>query len=126
MENGTRKRIGWPPTSGEVSELPNSDQKGAMAEHRFHHLSNNIFTAPQPSHTNPTSLTEIPDIVDSPTLAPVNPPDISNLSISNKAVDEEVPPEDEIPDMDDIPDMDEGEGLEDEDDAAVKVVRPSE
>jgi ubiquitin-like-conjugating enzyme ATG3 len=62
---------------------------------------------------------------DSPPLASSSDPSgaIVNLSLDDRGdeVKEEV-----IPDMDDIPDMeDEGAGLEDEDDAAVRIVRPS-
>jgi ubiquitin-like-conjugating enzyme ATG3 len=48
---------------------------------------------------------------------------IANLSLDDRGdeVKEEI-----IPDMDDIPDMeDEGAGLEEEDDAAVRIVHPS-
>ncbi|RXK39083.1 preconditioning-inducible protein [Tremella mesenterica] len=78
------------------------------------------------SHTgNPTNMTEIPDISDSPPLPPKNIPTegLTDLSLDDKPL----PPQDEIPDIDDIPDMDdEGAGLEDDDDdAAVRIVHPS-
>jgi ubiquitin-like-conjugating enzyme ATG3 len=85
---------------------------------------------PRTPRLAPTSadqtITEIPDISDSPTLGPSSAGatgGIANLSLSDK---QEVAGEEEIPDMDDIPDMvDEGAGLEEEDDAAVKIVHPS-
>lgn len=64
-------------------------------------------------------MTEIPDISDTPpTTAKVASIDVSVLSLDEKN-------EDEIPDIDDIPDMDEAEGLEEDDDAAVRIVHPS-
>lgn len=72
-----------------------------------------------PPH-RPTDMDEIPDIPGSPTAAPTR--EMAGLNVSSGGKLEE----DEIPDIDDIPDMDE-EGLEDlEDDAAVKIVHPSE
>lgn len=76
------------------------------------------------SQTDPT-INDIPDMSDSPPLASSSDPSgaIANLSLDDRGdeVKEEV-----IPDMDDIPDMeDEGAGLEDDDDAAVRIVRPS-
>ena len=71
-------------------------------------------------------MTEIPDIVDSPTLpSQALSSDLAALSLD--PTKEATPKEEAIPDMDDIPDMDEAEGLEeDDDDAAVKIVHPSE
>jgi len=71
-------------------------------------------------------MTDIPDISDSPPLAAKADPSeaMGKLNIDDKGdtIDEE-----EIPDMDDIPDMDEAAGLEEEgDDAAVRIVHPSE
>ncbi|ADV25031.1 preconditioning-inducible protein [Cryptococcus gattii Ru294] len=72
-----------------------------------------------PPH-RPADMDEIPDIPDSPTTAPTR--EMAGLNVSSGGKLEE----DEIPDIDDIPDMDE-EGLEDlEDDAAVRIVHPSE
>jgi ubiquitin-like-conjugating enzyme ATG3 len=70
-------------------------------------------------------MTDIPDISDSPPLAPKSDPSdaMGKLNIDDKG---DTINEDEIPDMDDIPDMDEAEGLEEEgDDAAVRIVHPS-
>jgi len=73
------------------------------------------------------TMTDIPDISDSPPLAAKtdNPSEaMGKLNIDDKGdkINEE-----EIPDMDDIPDMDEAAGLEEEgDDAAVRIVHPSE
>lgn len=65
-------------------------------------------------------MDEIPDIPDSPTAAPTR--EMAGLNVSSGGKLET----DEIPDIDDIPDMDE-EGLEDlDDDAAVRIVHPSE
>lgn len=80
-------------------------------------------SASQPSNANAISLSEIPDISDSPSSQtkplPCTESGFAGLSLDDK------PEEDEIPDMEDIPDM-EGEGLEEEgDDAAIQVVRPS-
>lgn len=81
-------------------------------------------TAPQSTEQN---MTEIPDISDSPPLAAKSdaPSDsMGKLNIDDKG--DEVK-EEEIPDIDDIPDMDEAAGLEEEgDDAAVRIVHPSE
>jgi ubiquitin-like-conjugating enzyme ATG3 len=73
------------------------------------------------------TMTDIPDISDSPPLAPKpdNPSEaMGKLNIDDKG---DTINEEEIPDMDDIPDMDEAAGLEEEgDDAAVRIVHPSE
>ena len=71
-------------------------------------------------------MTEIPDIIDSPTIpSQTLSSDLAALNLDEKK--EAIPQEEVIPDMDDIPDMDEAEGLEEEeDDAAVKIVHPSE
>lgn len=72
-------------------------------------------------------MSEIPDISDSPPLAPKSdiPVDsMGKLNIDDKGSEIK---EEEIPDIDDIPDMDEAAGLEEEgDDAAVRIVHPSE
>jgi ubiquitin-like-conjugating enzyme ATG3 len=63
---------------------------------------------------------------DSPPPAKPSDPagDIAKLSLDDKG--DEVK-EETIPDIDDIPDMeDEGAGLEGEDEAAVRIVHPSE
>ncbi|TYJ51828.1 hypothetical protein B9479_007586 [Cryptococcus floricola] len=79
----------------------------------------------EPTH-DASNMDEIPDISDSPELNASSGPtrEMAGLDLTGqgKMV------EDEIPDIDDIPDMDEeGAGLEDvEDDAAVKIVHPSE
>ena len=68
----------------------------------------------------PEHIDDIPDISDSPPL-PVK--ELANVNL--KSTEEEL---DEIPDIDDlesIPDIDEGAGLEDEDNAAVRIVHPS-
>jgi ubiquitin-like-conjugating enzyme ATG3 len=72
-------------------------------------------------------MTDIPDISDSPPLSPKtdNPSEaMGKLNIDDRG---DTINEEEIPDMDDIPDMDEAAGLEEEgDDAAVRIVHPSE
>ncbi|WVF65955.1 hypothetical protein IAT40_000693 [Kwoniella sp. CBS 6097] len=77
------------------------------------------------AQAKPADMDEIPDISDSPTLSPSAPSSgMKGLSIGENEHPLEV---DEIPDIDDIPDMDEAAGLEDEeDDAAVRIVHPSE
>lgn len=70
-------------------------------------------------------MTEIPDISDSPPLAArTGDPSSSMAAMSLDDKGQQIE-EEEIPDMDDIPDMDEGAGLEEEDDAVVKIVHPS-
>ena len=80
--------------------------------------------APAPSET---TMTDIPDISDSPPLAATandHSESMGKLNIDDHGAKVA---EDEIPDMDDIPDMDEAAGLEEEgDDAAVRIVHPSE
>lgn len=72
-------------------------------------------------------MTEIPDISDSPPLAPQADPSAGMTSLSLDDKNKPKVDEEEIPDIDDIPDMDEGAGLEEEDDdAAVRIVHPSE
>ncbi|OCF31228.1 preconditioning-inducible protein [Kwoniella heveanensis BCC8398] len=77
------------------------------------------------SQAKPADMDEIPDISDSPNLSSSAPSSaMKGLSIGEDEHPLEV---DEIPDIDDIPDMDEAAGLEDEDDdAAVRIVHPSE
>jgi ubiquitin-like-conjugating enzyme ATG3 len=72
-------------------------------------------------------MSEIPDISDSPSL-PATSGDPSEsmgkLNIDDRGSEIE---DEDIPDIDDIPDMDEAAGLEEEgDDAAVRIVHPSE
>ncbi|KAL7418686.1 E2-like enzyme [Cryptotrichosporon argae] len=68
----------------------------------------------------PSEINDIPDISDSPPTAASDPAaGVAALSLGDSG------DADEIPDMDDIPDMDEGAGLEDDDDAAVRIVHPS-
>lgn len=72
------------------------------------------------------NMSEIPDISDSPPLAATGDPSESmgKLNLDDKGVEIK---DEEIPDIDDIPDMDEAAGLEEEgDDAAVRIVHPSE
>lgn len=72
-------------------------------------------------------MTDIPDISDSPPLVPKT--DNSHEAMGKLNIDDKGDKinEEEIPDMDDIPDMDEAAGLEEEgDDAAVRIVHPSE
>ncbi|WWC58163.1 uncharacterized protein I303_100699 [Kwoniella dejecticola CBS 10117] len=92
-------------------------------------VATHIGRAPQASAKD---IDEIPDISDSPTLAPSqNEPPTSSMA-GLKLEEKQGPLEvEEIPDIDDIPDMemiDEGEGLEDDivDEAAVRIVHPSE
>lgn len=77
--------------------------------------------------SNDQAISEIPDISDSPPLAAKgNPPSdaMGKLNLDDKGAEVK---DEEIPDIDDIPDMDEAAGLEEEgDDAAVKIVHPSE
>ncbi|KAK4689412.1 ubiquitin-like-conjugating enzyme ATG3, partial [Tremellales sp. Uapishka_1] len=110
----------------EAEEAPGPDGKPRHKD-EDDWVATHIGRAPQPSASNPTSLGDIPDISDSPPLKPTAPvQEIGNLKLDDAP--EAMPKEDEIPDMDDIPDMeDEAEGLEEEgDDAAVKIVHPSE
>ena len=82
-----------------------------------------LTIAPAPDNQ---TMTDIPDISDSPPLAPNADPSeaMGKLNIDDKG---DTINEEEIPDMDDIPDMDEAAGLEEEgDDAAVRIVHPSE
>ena len=82
-----------------------------------------LMIAPAPDNQ---TMTDIPDISDSPPLAPKADPSeaMGKLNIDDKG---DTINEEEIPDMDDIPDMDEAAGLEEEgDDAAVRIVHPSE
>ena len=72
-------------------------------------------------------MSEIPDISDSPPLAARSDDpseSMGKLHIDDKGAEVK---DEEIPDIDDIPDMDEAAGLEEEgDDAAVRIVHPSE
>ncbi|WVO16782.1 hypothetical protein L204_104466 [Cryptococcus depauperatus] len=74
-----------------------------------------------PVHS-PTTMDEIPDL-ESPTLSPSDSKlptgEMAGLNLAGQKMEED------IPDIDDIADMDEA-GLEDEDDAVVKIVHPSE
>ena len=71
--------------------------------------------------TEPSTIIDIPDISDSP---PLPTKDLANVNLKDSGTEEIG----DIPDLDDIPDMDdEGAGLEEEgDDAAVRIVHPSE
>lgn len=83
-----------------------------------------VSTHESASQTQP-EMNEIPDMSDSPPQPSTSDPSgaIANLSLDDRG--DEVR-EEEIPDIDDIPDMDdEGAGLEEEDDAAVRIVHPS-
>ncbi|WRT63801.1 uncharacterized protein IL334_000726 [Kwoniella shivajii] len=100
-------------------DKPKNDDDDWVATH--------IGRAPQ---APPTDMDEIPDISDSPTISPQTQPQPPTASLAGLNLGEKEGPleVEEIPDIDDIPDMDEeGEGLEDvEDEAAVRIVHPSE
>jgi ubiquitin-like-conjugating enzyme ATG3 len=69
--------------------------------------------------SKPQTITDIPDITDSP---PLPTKELTNLNLKGTE-DEEIG---DIPDMEEIPDMeDEALGLEEEDEATVKIVHPS-
>ncbi|WWC66806.1 uncharacterized protein I206_100713 [Kwoniella pini CBS 10737] len=102
-------------------DKPQGDDDDWVATH--------VGRAPQASAKD---IDEIPDISDSPSMAPAkdDPPtsSMAGLKLDEKEGPLEV---EEIPDIDDIPDMemiDEAEGLEDDivDEAAVRIVHPSE
>jgi ubiquitin-like-conjugating enzyme ATG3 len=70
------------------------------------------------AETQQETISDIPDITDSP---PLPTKELANLNVKDDKGEI-----DEIPDIDDIPDMDdEGAGLEEDDDAAVKINHPS-
>ncbi|WWC85866.1 uncharacterized protein L201_000733 [Kwoniella dendrophila CBS 6074] len=101
-------------------EKPQGDDEDWVATH--------IGRAPQ---APPNDMDEIPDISDSPTLSPSTSTQPPTSALAGMKLDEKEGPleVEEIPDIDDIPDMDdEGAGLEDDivDEAAVRIVHPSE
>lgn len=106
--------IGWQHISVEVRQLLASVSEVYQL----------TITAPASTEQN---MSEIPDISDSPPLAGQSGDpsgSMAKLNIDDKGADIK---DEEIPDIDDIPDMDEAAGLEEEgDDAAVRIVHPSE
>ncbi|WWD22545.1 hypothetical protein CI109_107038 [Kwoniella shandongensis] len=107
----------------EADEAPGPDGKPRNDDEDW--VATHIGRVPQ---NNQTTMDEIPDMPDSPEQGAAPLADgVAGLSLNDTKGEEKLEVE-EIPDIDDIPDMDdEGAGLEDEeDDAAVKIVHPSE
>ncbi|KAK8845597.1 hypothetical protein IAR55_006313 [Kwoniella newhampshirensis] len=109
----------------EADEAPGPDGKPRNEDEDW--VATHIGRVPQ---NNQTTMDEIPDMPDSPSLSAQGNAPLADGMAGLKLTDgkDEKLDEGEIPDIDDIPDMDdEGAGLEDEDDeAAVKIVHPSE